>query len=78
MYSPCTQWVNRGLPPVTPELIKSAWRKAGIWPQDPGKFTDKDFTPSKLMSYAASLPPEYPELADILEMLENHGSEGSE
>jgi hypothetical protein len=61
----------------TPELIKSAWKKTGIWPQDPGKFTDKDFAPSKLMSYSASLPLEYPQPTDVPDMLETYRSKSS-
>lgn len=53
----------------TEELIKSAWKKAGIWPLNPQRFTEKDFAPSKLLSYAASLPPGYPELPDAPDML---------
>ena len=54
----------------TPELIQSAWKKAGAWPLNPKKFTEKDFAPSKLMSYAAALPPGYPEPHEIPDMLE--------
>ena len=53
----------------TEELIRSAWRKAGLWPVNPYKFTDKDFAPSKLMSYAACLPPGYPECPDAPDIL---------
>jgi hypothetical protein len=50
----------------TEELIKSAWKKAGMYPLNSQKFTEKDFAPSKLLSYAASLPPGYPEPPDTL------------
>ena len=53
----------------TPELIRSAWKKAGIWPMDPNQFTETDFAPSKLMSYTTSLPPGYPEHTDVPDML---------
>jgi hypothetical protein len=53
----------------TKELIQSAWKKAGIWPKNSSKFTEKDFAPSKLMSYTASLPPGYPELPEAPDML---------
>jgi len=53
----------------TKELIQSAWKKAGMWPRNPHKFTEKDFAPSKLMSYTACLPPGYPELPEVPDML---------
>ena len=53
----------------TEELIKSAWKKAGMWPLNPKKITEKDFAPSKLMSYSASLPPGYPDLPDTPDIL---------
>lgn len=53
----------------TSELIKSAWKKAGMWPLDPRRFTEKDFAPSKLMSYATCLPSGYPELSDAPDIL---------
>jgi len=53
----------------TPELIQSAWKKAGIWPMDPNRFTETDFAPSKLMSYTTSLPPGYPESTNVPDML---------
>ena len=53
----------------TKELIQSAWKKAGMWPRNPCKFTEKDFAPSRLMSYAACLPPGYPELPEAPDML---------
>ena len=53
----------------TAELIKSAWKKSGMWPLDPHRFTEKDFAPSKLMSYAASLPPSFPEVPDAPDVL---------
>ena len=39
----------------TLDLVQSAWKKSGIWPLNPGRFGEKDFAPSKLMSYAACL-----------------------
>jgi hypothetical protein len=63
----------------TPDLIQSAWKKAGIWPMDPKRFTEKDFAPSKLMSYTASLPPGYPEPTDVPDMLvHTQGNDESE
>lgn len=53
----------------TKELIQSAWKKAGMWPPNSRKFTEKDFAPSKLMSYAAYLPPDYPELPEEPDVL---------
>ena len=60
----------------TKELIQSAWKKAGMWPPNSHKFTEEDFAPSKLMSYNASLPAEFPEVPDILVF--SHGREGDE
>ena len=51
------------------DLVQSAWKKSGICPLNPGRFGEKDFAPSKLMSYAACLPPGYPELSDALDIL---------
>ena len=53
----------------TADLIKSAWRKSGMWPLNPDRFSEKDFAPSKLMSYAACLPPSFPEVPDAPDML---------
>ena len=54
----------------TPELIQLAWKKAGAWPLNPQKFTEKDFALSKLMSYAAGLPLGYLEPHEMPDMLE--------
>ena len=62
----------------TPDLIQSAWKKAGMWPMDSEKFTEKDFAPSKLMSYTTSLPPGYPEFTDVPDMLSYTHSEVDE
>ena len=53
----------------TAELIQKAWKKAGIWPRNPKKFGEKDFAPSKLMSYTTCLPPRYPGLSDTPDVL---------
>ena len=53
----------------TLELIQSAWKKSGMWPLNSKRFTKKDFAPSKFMSYAACLPPGYPQLSDTPDVL---------
>lgn len=53
----------------TKELIQNAWKKAGAWPWNPRNFTEKDFAPSRLMSYAARLPQGYPEPPEAPDML---------
>ena len=53
----------------TAELIQLAWKKSGIWPMNPNRFTEKDFAPSKLMSYATCLPVGYPEVPNVPDML---------
>ena len=59
----------------TEELIQSAWKNAGMWPPNSHKFTEKDFAPSRLMSYTASLPPEYPEVPDMLAFTHERGDD---
>ncbi|KAH7917731.1 DDE-domain-containing protein, partial [Leucogyrophana mollusca] len=49
---------------ITPELIRSAFKKTGIHPLDPSVFTDRDFAPSTVTSSTAHLPPSYPAEGD--------------
>jgi hypothetical protein len=45
---------------VTPELIKTAFRKTGIYPLNPDIFTADDFAPSKSFSTVAHVPTSFP------------------
>lgn len=42
------------------KTILSAWRKSGILPCDPGRFTSHDFGPSVPSSFKAPLPKSFP------------------
>ena len=46
---------------VTPELIKTAFRKTGIHPLNPNIFTADDFAPSKTFSTVAHVPTSFPD-----------------
>lgn len=45
---------------VTPDLIKTAFRKTGIHPLNPNIFTADDFAPSKSFSTVAHVPTSFP------------------
>jgi len=47
-------------PIITPDLIKKAFKKTGLYPLDPSVFMDNDFAPSLVYSTTAHLPPSYP------------------
>jgi hypothetical protein len=45
---------------VTPEIIKAAFRKTGIWPINPDVFAADEFSPSHATSTQAHMPPSFP------------------
>jgi len=44
----------------TPELITTAWRKTGLYPLNPGVFTEFDYSPSQMTSTTVHYPPSFP------------------
>ena len=58
---------------ITPELVKTAFRKTGIYPLNPDIFTADEFAPSKSFSSVAHVPPSFP--IDILSSPPAHSSE---
>ncbi|KAG2039968.1 hypothetical protein BDR03DRAFT_1008643 [Suillus americanus] len=45
---------------ITPEIIKAAFRKTGIWPINPDIFATDEFLPSHTTLTQAHMPPSFP------------------
>ena len=45
---------------ITPDVVKAAWRKTGLFPFNPNVFSEHDFAPSRSYSTQAHLPPSFP------------------
>lgn len=73
---------------LTPENIKSSFRKTGVWPYDPSKITPEMMAPSRETAYRGSLPLPPPTpvriLTDVMQQLSpfkrscDGGSQGSD